>query len=332
MLLYRGPREHLAACVQYLKDGLAADAAILVAATRQHLESLSAELSLGGRDMLLCDLTSQGADPGRVLSLIRMFARQHGSRPVRCVQDVGWLGRTKEYLVEAIRYESLLSAALSGLPADILCGYDAGLDSDSLTVAERSHPVLLDGTEWRANPTFADHTMADELGSETLGSEALSAPPRDASALTFRGDQVEVRRFAAAEARGSGLPADRITDLLIAVSELAANTLVHTSSTGTLTIWTTDQEIVCQVSDSGQIADPLAGTICPDPSAMSSRRGLWLVHQVSDLVQVRTGSSGTTVRVHMQLPGGLGAPGPQADRNGLKSKSRRPEPRQGVAP
>ena len=297
MLLYRDPREHLAACAQYLKDGLAADAAIVIAATRQHLDGLSAELSLGGTDTLLCDLTSKGADPGRVLSLIRTFARQHASRPVRCIQDVGWLARTKEYLVEAIRYEFLMSAALSGLPADILCGYDAGQDGDSLTMAERAHPVVLDSTGSRANPTFADHTMADELGNQTL-----SSPPRDARALTFRGDQVEVRRFAAAEAQGSGLPADRITDLLIAVSELAANTLVHTSSTGTLTIWTTDQEFVCQVSDSGQIVDPLAGTLCPDPSETCNRRGLWLVHQISDLVQVRTGSSGTTVRVHMGLP------------------------------
>ena len=297
MLVYRGPGEHLAACAQYLMDGVAADAAILVAATRPHLDGLRTELSLDGLDTLVCDLTSGGADPGRVLSEIRMFARQHSGRPVRCVQDVGWLGRPKEYLAEAFRYEALLSAELAGLPADVLCSYDADQDSDLLTVAERAHPIVVDGTQWRANPRFARHVMADEADNQTL-----SPPPRNASTLTFRGDQAEVRRFTAYQARDAGLPADRITDLLIAVSELAGNTLVHTTSTGTLTIWTTGGEILCQVSDSGQISDPLAGTLCPDPTEISSRRGLWLVHQVSDLVQVRTGPSGTTVRVHMRLP------------------------------
>lgn len=297
MLVYRNPGEHRAACAQYLKDGVEAGAAILVAATRQHLDGLRTELWLGGGHTLVCDLTSQGADPGRLLSQIRMFARQHAGQPLRCLQDVGWLGRPDEYLREAIRYESLLNAALDGLPADVLCSYDAHQDGDSLTVAERTHPVLVDGTQWRANPAFASNATADEAGGQPL-----SPPPRNASALTFRDDQVEVRRFTAAHARDAGLPGDRITDLLLAVSELAGNTLVHTSSTGTLTIWTTDQEIICQVRDSGHIADPLAGTICPDPSEISSRRGLWMVHQVSDLVQVRTGPSGTTIRVHMRLP------------------------------
>lgn len=296
ILLYRGRREYVAACAQYVKDGIADDAAILVAATRGHLDSLRSELSLADGDALACELTSDDADPGRVLSLIRMFIRANAGRPVRCVQDVAWLARPEEYLAEAIRYESLLSLALAGLSVDVLCCYDAERDIASLTAAERVHPVVLDGTTRRANPAFARSARDAQVARQTL-----SRPPDDASAVMFRSNQAEIRRFAAAQAREAGLPASRITDLLIAVGELAGNTLVHTSGAGTLTIWTTDEEIICQVSDSGQITDPLVGTLRPDPSEISSRRGLWLVHQVSDLVQVRTGSWGTTVRVHIRL-------------------------------
>jgi hypothetical protein len=92
-------------------------------------------------------------------------------------------------------------------------------------------------------------------------------------------------------------------DLVLAVGELAANTLAHTSGRGTFVIWRTGSEVVCQVSDSGQIADPLVGTFRPDPAATTSRRGLWLVNEVADLVQIRTGPAGTTVRVHMRISG-----------------------------
>jgi hypothetical protein len=36
----------------------------------------------------------------------------------------------------------------------------------------------------------------------------------------------------------------------------------------------------------------------PDPDPESGR-GLWLVNQLCDLVQIRSGPSGTTIRVHM---------------------------------
>lgn len=280
MLLYRGPREHLLACTKLVNAGTAAGAAVLVAVTREHLDGLDSQRALDTSGAVLCDLTSQGADPGRVLSLIRMFARENAGRPVRCVQDVGWLGRPDEHLTEAIGYEALLRDALAESPADVMCCYDARLDADLLTAAEREHTVASGG----------------------LDDRVLSRPPGGASALTFRAEQGEVRSFTADQARAAGLPPDKVTDLVIAIGELAGNTWLHTNSTGTLTIWTTDDEIVCQVTDSGQITDPLAGTLRPEPDDLGSRRGLWLVHEVSDLVQVRTGSWGTTVRVHMRLP------------------------------
>lgn len=118
--------------------------------------------------------------------------------------------------------------------------------------------------------------------------------------LRYRASLARVREFTTARARRAGLPPRRVNDLVIAVAELAANTLVHTSGPGTLTLWITDDEVICQVQDQGQITDPRAGMIRPAPDAPGGGRGLWVVHQVCDRVEISTGQAGTTVRVHMR--------------------------------
>ena len=135
-------------------------------------------------------------------------------------------------------------------------------------------------------------------GPEVLGGRTLSTPPDHAEVLHYRANLAEVRKFTAARALRAGLPPGRVNDLVIAVSELAANTWVHTSGPGTLTMWVTDDEVICQVQDQGQITDPQAGMIHHVPDAPGGR-GLWVVSQVSDQVEISSGQAGTTVRVHM---------------------------------
>jgi anti-sigma regulatory factor (Ser/Thr protein kinase) len=118
--------------------------------------------------------------------------------------------------------------------------------------------------------------------------------------LRYRAGLAGVRDFTAARARRAGLPPHRVNDLVIAVAELTANTLAHTSGPGTLTLWITDDEVICQVQDQGQITDPLAGRVRPAPDAPGGGRGLWVVHQVCDRVEIRTGPAGTTVRLYMR--------------------------------
>ena len=118
--------------------------------------------------------------------------------------------------------------------------------------------------------------------------------------LRYRASLAQVRKFTTARARRAGLPPRRVNDLVIAVAELAANTLVHTSGPGTLTLWITDDEVICQVQDQGQITDPRAGMIRAAAAAPGGGRGLWVVHQVCDRVEISTGQAGTTVRVHMR--------------------------------
>lgn len=128
----------------------------------------------------------------------------------------------------------------------------------------------------------------------------LPVPPDDAMSYTYRADLSRVRAVVARHAADVGLSDARASDLVLAVSEMAANTLRHTRSNGTLTIWHDENEIVCEIHDRGTIANPLAAKHRPALGTLGGQ-GLWLVHQVCDLVELRSGQDGTTVRMHMAL-------------------------------
>lgn len=118
---------------------------------------------------------------------------------------------------------------------------------------------------------------------------------------SYTTDLAAVRAVVHRYAVRAGLPESRAIDLVLAVSEVAANTVRHARSPGSLKIWYDSEEIICQITDDGFISDPLAGQRRPSQEAMRGH-GLWIVHQVCDEVEMRSDETGTTVRLHMQLP------------------------------
>jgi anti-sigma regulatory factor (Ser/Thr protein kinase) len=128
----------------------------------------------------------------------------------------------------------------------------------------------------------------------------LPSPTNDAMYHTYRSDLSQVRALVLKHAREAGLTEGRANDLVLAVSEVAANTLRHTQSSGTLAMWHDEDEVVCEIHDEGTIADPLVGSRRPAPDA-NGGHGLWIVRQVCDLVELTSNATGTTVRMHMAL-------------------------------
>lgn len=110
----------------------------------------------------------------------------------------------------------------------------------------------------------------------------------------------EVRALAEKHARVAGLPDHRVVDFVIAVSEVAANTVAHARSQGSMEIWSDADEIVCEIRDAGVMTDPLAGRSPPSADA-NGGYGLWLVHQICDRVDLHSDENGTVVRLHVSL-------------------------------
>jgi len=119
---------------------------------------------------------------------------------------------------------------------------------------------------------------------------------------TYTTDLAAIRAIVYRYAIRAGLTEARAIDLVLAVSEVAANTVRHAKSPGSLKIWYDTEEIVCQIEDEGIIADPLAGRRRPSLDALGGH-GLWIVYQVCDQVDMRSDETGTAIRLHMKLPG-----------------------------
>ena len=140
------------------------------------------------------------------------------------------------------------------------------------------------------------------VGRQSVGDGPL--PPVAPGAMSYRytTDLAAVRAVVYRYAREAGLPESRAIDLVLAVSEVAANTVRHAKSPGSLKIWYDSREIVCQIQDDGIITDPLAGQRTPSLEGTGGH-GLWIVNQVCDEVEMRSDETGTIIRLHMDLPG-----------------------------
>jgi anti-sigma regulatory factor (Ser/Thr protein kinase) len=294
-LLYADRSEFAAGVARFAEAAVRGGDPVLVACAGPGLESLRRRLNGHGGLVTLADIRSIGMNPARLIDTISVFAREHHGRAIWCVQEPAWPARTVEELREVIRHEALVNLALAGLPVNVLCPYDMQLGTELIASVEHTHPELTQGGRRWLSSSYMAGTVPRECD------QPLSAPPTGAETLRYLDDLAGVRDFTARWARRAGLPPRRAGDLVIAAGELAANTFAHTSRPGTLTLWASGSEIICQVNDTGHITDPLAGRLKPDPINAGGGCGLWIVQQVCDLAEIRTSPAGTAVRLHMHL-------------------------------
>jgi anti-sigma regulatory factor (Ser/Thr protein kinase) len=295
-LFYRGRGEYLAALCAFIQAGRARGDAVFVAVPERKAQLVRQELGEDSARVTVVDMAELGRNPARIIPAVLAYAGQHRGQRVCCIGEPIWPGRTEAELQEATRHEALINLAFRGRPVTFLCAYDsAGLPRSVITDAARTHPAIIKDRQEIASARY--------LGPVEVPPRChrpLPRPPAHAEALGYRDDLRPVRRFIASRAKCAGLTAPRIPDLVIAASELAANTLRHTGGGGTVHVWRTSEEIICQVADTGQITDPLARYQARSDELVGGN-GLWVVNQVCDLVQARTGQAGTTTRLHMRL-------------------------------
>jgi anti-sigma regulatory factor (Ser/Thr protein kinase) len=295
-IFYRDLDDFVDGVVRFVRAGLAAEEPVLVSVPGQRHEPLRAALGDDTHSVAFLDMTQIGRNPGRIIPAVRKFCEPHTDGRIWFVGEPIWPGRNAAEIRECTRHEALLNLAFRDTPVSILCPYDAnGLDAATLSDACRTHPVLLDGLERRDS---ADYT--EPLTIYAAVESPLPAAPIDAMAMEFGPESLPpVRRFVRERLRAAAVTGDRADDLLLAVNEVVTNSLIYGGGFGTLRTWTEGGPgtIICEVSDQGRIADPLVGRHSPRPGAEGGR-GLWLVHQFCDLVEVRSDESGTTIRMH----------------------------------
>jgi anti-sigma regulatory factor (Ser/Thr protein kinase) len=290
--LYWTPSEYLAGIRGFVQAAASAGEPVLVAVPAGRL-SPGWNLPVEKTGAHSLDAARLGRNPARLMPAVRAFADHYPGQRVRVISELAWGGRSSAELREVARYEVMANVAFATTPVTMLCPYNAaGLPRRAISTACSSHPWLRDGGDERHSGEF----RAAEDGHS--GDQPLLEAPSGARVLPYSQDLRPVRELVAAEAARAGLSGTRQTDLVIAASEVAANTLKHAGGTGVLRSWITDDEILCQLEDSGHIDDPMAGYWRPADDALGGQ-GLWLVNQVCDLAEIRTGPRGTTIRLHM---------------------------------
>ena len=292
-LFYRSQPEYTDRIAAFVQAGLDQGEPTLLMVPGGKARMADAGLDAMPGELGFIDAAELSRNPARIIPEVLSFLDKHPGQRVRCVGEPIWPGRSAAEVCEATRHEALVNLAFARAQATLLCPYDAsGLADSVLADARRTHqePAVSGATAatWRDNlPPECD--------------QPLGPPPAEAEALPYGVDLAPVRRLVERRAQYAGLGADRTVDLVLAANEIAANTISHTTGGGVIHVWHTAGEIVCQVHDSGRITDPLAGRIRHGPDDRG--HGLWLVNQVCDLVEVRSGEGGTTVRMRMRRAG-----------------------------
>jgi len=297
-LFYRGAEDYLAGVGGFIAEGVASGSPVAVAVPGDGLELLRSGLpSDVVRQVAWTDMTVAGRNPGRIIHQVLLPAaeRRPGGRPYIVGEPI-WPGRSAVEYPACAAHEALINQAFAGHDTRILCPYDAvGLPEATLADAERTHPILSAGRQiWQSR-------QYDPQAAERFN-QPLPAPPPEAVSVRFStvDDLARLREFVIGQAAEAGVPAGRVEELVLAVNELATNTLEHTTGEGMLSVWTEPGVLVVQVDDTGHISDPLAGRL--PPSVLHERgRGLFLVNMMCDLVRLHTTPKGTALRLHLIL-------------------------------
>jgi anti-sigma regulatory factor (Ser/Thr protein kinase) len=299
VLLHDGDAEFLDGTLPFIEDGLDNDEAVMVVVTTPKLELLRRALGSSVSRVHLADMVEVGRNPTRIISEWSRLLAEHadGGGRARGIGDPVWPGRSHAELVECGHHESLLNVAFADWPAFwLLCPYDVGtLDPGVVDEARRNHPTIVRGGVRRPSATYRGLDGARAA----VPDGPLPEPPQPPVEIAIEADRLAAaRRVAADHAAASGFGRRRIQDVVLAVSELATNTVVHGGGRGLLRIWRDGDALVHEVRDKGRIGEPLVGRRQPAPGQLGGR-GLWLVNEVCDLVQLRSSPAGTVVRVHL---------------------------------
>ncbi|GAA0644925.1 sensor histidine kinase [Kutzneria viridogrisea] len=291
--LYDGADQFCDGVLSFVRSGLGADEAVLVAVTEDKAAPLRAELGADAERVCFVDMAEVGRNPARIIPAWRDWVGEHtGVRGFRGVGEPAWPGRSAEELTECAHHESLLNLVFDGLASwQLMCPYDvSGLDPEVIDTALANHPYL------------AAEVNTGYREPEPLALLAQSLPEPTGPVEQYRFDAGRLagaRQVVVRLATEAGARQELAEDLALAVHEAAMNSVDHGGGQGVLRIWQDGGQLVCEVRDSGWLTDPLVGRARPT-LGQARGRGMWMIHQLCDLVQLRSSErDGTLVRLRV---------------------------------
>jgi anti-sigma regulatory factor (Ser/Thr protein kinase) len=285
--------------VAFIEEAVRADEPVLVLLPARRIAALRAELP-DPPGIRFADMEDLGSNPARIIPAWRAFVDETPTPggSVRGIGQSAWPDRPPAELAECQRHEELVNVAFRDEPrVRLLCPYDArALPDVVLEEARRSHPVV-----WEAGQASPSRSYPGVRALSAPFDRPLPAPRGMPDVMAFGDRSLEpLRSFVREHAHAAGLHEAAVDDLVLSAHEAAANSIRHGGGGGSLSMWREDGAVICDVRDDGMLDEPLAGRKRPSWRAADGR-GLWLANQLCDLVQIRSGRTGSVVRIHMRL-------------------------------
>jgi anti-sigma regulatory factor (Ser/Thr protein kinase) len=296
--LYSGVAEFVTGSTSFIRRAVSAGDPILVVVSRPKTDLLRGELGADAENVSFADMAEVGDNPARIIAAWRGFADAHaGASQLWGIGEPVYPGRSPTELAECQLHEALLNVAFdASVPFWLLCPYDLeALAADVIDEAHRSHPFVARGESRVACDSFRPLDLAEPFA------RPVPVRPAGAACLSFSsGGLRAVREFVAEHASRAGLDQRAAARVVLAVNEIATNSLRYGGGQGELRAWSDGHSLVCEVSDRGHITAPLAGRLPPAPEG-GDEGGLWLANQLCDLVQIYSSPGGTAVRVYRDI-------------------------------
>jgi anti-sigma regulatory factor (Ser/Thr protein kinase) len=196
-----------------------------------------------------------------------------------------------------IRYEAVVNHVLRDRPVLGLCPFDTRAMSEAVQaeIVRTHHAIVTAGGQGQPNPVY-------EVPAAFLGGvrEVVRDPlEATAAAVELHDPTPAVARHAIANlAAGVQMDAETSEGLLIGVSEVLTNAILHGRAPVTLRAWGRGGRVVVAVRDGGDgPADPFIGLLPVTPGARVGGLGLWITHQLCPEVALAREDGGFTVRL-----------------------------------
>jgi anti-sigma regulatory factor (Ser/Thr protein kinase) len=300
-LVYNSSAEFVAVVEPLLREGMERGDALFVATKRSNIDRLRAAL---GGDAALVELhdtdTWQARPADRLVAVRRMIDGLAPGRHLLAFGEPVWSG-SSAVRREWARYESVINSALADAPLRFFCLYDGSALPDEIVehgLCTHSH-VLESGATRESREFVAPERFVPSLH----GADA--EVPADVEEIDFDGDHSSFRLALGALVRERGVDHERAEELVVAANEISTNALRHGAPPISTRLWTTGDELVCEIADSGAgIDDPLAGWTLPDREHLTPGGwGLPLSRRLCDALEIVRSDSGNSVYLYLALAG-----------------------------
>jgi anti-sigma regulatory factor (Ser/Thr protein kinase) len=288
--VYESEDEYVARSVAFLRDGLEARDACILAHTRSWIATIRDALGPDADRVTFVDLSSVYTRPARAVAtyygtFLGQLRRASSARALAEFQ----FGPTYDDWDEWVAYEAITNLAYAHLPVWVVCTYNAnGVPDAVLNGVSRTHPELRsDG--WQPTDHFEDpRELVRRLTPEP-------EPLPELHSLSTGNDLEVFREQLAREMAAERVPQAGALDMLVAGTEIAANAVRHGGGIEEVRVGRVEGRFVCEVVDRGNgFDDPVAGYLAPREGTGT---GLWVARQLTWRLEAFHSSRGFSVRI-----------------------------------